>query len=205
MRQSVMVFSNAAARTAAITSPVEGMLTWLEDVNRYQSWNGSAWVSPDDLTLIVSQTIGTAVSSVTVSNAFSATYNAYKVIVSGGVGSTASNLTFKLGSASSGHQQILIYGTYTNTSITSAALSNGANFPNLGNLDTNSMFANIEVTNPFLSQITYVTGSYSDNGVSGAATGRHNSSTSFTDFTIAAGSGTMTGGTINVYGYRKAF
>jgi hypothetical protein len=44
MRQSVMVFSNAAARTAAITSPVEGMLTWLEDVNRYESYSGTAWV-----------------------------------------------------------------------------------------------------------------------------------------------------------------
>jgi hypothetical protein len=53
MRQSVMVFSNAAARTAAITSPVEGMLTWLEDVNRYEvyttTWvqliNPNAWIS----------------------------------------------------------------------------------------------------------------------------------------------------------------
>jgi hypothetical protein len=53
MNQSVMVFSNAAARTAAITSPVEGMLTWLEDVNRYEvyttTWvqliNPNAWVS----------------------------------------------------------------------------------------------------------------------------------------------------------------
>jgi hypothetical protein len=43
MRQSVMVFSNAAARTAAITSPVEGMLTWLEDVERYETFTTS-WV-----------------------------------------------------------------------------------------------------------------------------------------------------------------
>jgi hypothetical protein len=53
MNQSVMVFSNSAARTAAITSPLEGMLTWLEDVNRYEvyttSWvqliNPNAWTS----------------------------------------------------------------------------------------------------------------------------------------------------------------
>ncbi len=45
MNQSVMVFSNAAARTAAITSPIEGMLTWLEDTNTYEYRDGSgAWV-----------------------------------------------------------------------------------------------------------------------------------------------------------------
>jgi hypothetical protein len=43
MNQSVMVFSNSAARTAAITSPVEGMLTWLEDVNRYEVYT-TTWV-----------------------------------------------------------------------------------------------------------------------------------------------------------------
>lgn len=44
MRQSVMVFSNAAARTAAITSPTEGMITYLEDVDRFESRTASAWV-----------------------------------------------------------------------------------------------------------------------------------------------------------------
>jgi hypothetical protein len=44
MNQSVMVFSNSTARSAALTAPVEGMLTWLEDVNRYENYNGSAWV-----------------------------------------------------------------------------------------------------------------------------------------------------------------
>ena len=44
MRQSVAVFSNAAARTAAITSPVEGQLTYLEDVDRYESYVSSSWV-----------------------------------------------------------------------------------------------------------------------------------------------------------------
>jgi len=33
MNQSVMVFSNSTARAAALPSPLEGMLTWLEDSN----------------------------------------------------------------------------------------------------------------------------------------------------------------------------
>lgn len=48
MRQSVMVFASAAARASAITAPNEGMLTWLEDVNKYQYYSGSAWVDLGD-------------------------------------------------------------------------------------------------------------------------------------------------------------
>jgi hypothetical protein len=44
MNQSVIAFSNSTARSSAITSPVEGMITYLEDSNSYQSWDGSAWV-----------------------------------------------------------------------------------------------------------------------------------------------------------------
>jgi hypothetical protein len=54
MNQSVAVFSNAAARTAAISSPVEGQMTYLEDVDRYDSYSGSAWlpvISPGAWTL----------------------------------------------------------------------------------------------------------------------------------------------------------
>lgn len=59
MNQSVMVFSNSAARTAAITSPLEGMLTWLQDVNRYENYNGSAWVALDSGILQVLSAIKT--------------------------------------------------------------------------------------------------------------------------------------------------
>jgi hypothetical protein len=44
MNQSIIVFSNAAARTAAITSPIEGMVTYLEDTAAYESYDGSAWI-----------------------------------------------------------------------------------------------------------------------------------------------------------------
>jgi len=43
MKQSVISFTGSSARASDIPSPTEGMLTWLEDVNRYEYWNGSAW------------------------------------------------------------------------------------------------------------------------------------------------------------------
>jgi len=48
MNQSVMVFASSAARASAITSPLEGMLTWLQDGNHYQFYNGTAWVDLTD-------------------------------------------------------------------------------------------------------------------------------------------------------------
>lgn len=43
--QVVMVFADAAARTTAITSPQEGMISYLKDTNATQYYSGSAWVS----------------------------------------------------------------------------------------------------------------------------------------------------------------
>jgi hypothetical protein len=42
--QSVMVFDDAAARTAAIPSPIEGMVTYLSDVNALEVYTGAAFV-----------------------------------------------------------------------------------------------------------------------------------------------------------------
>jgi hypothetical protein len=44
MNQAVMVFSNAAARDAALTSPTEGMTVYLNDVNYLFIYSGTTWV-----------------------------------------------------------------------------------------------------------------------------------------------------------------
>lgn len=43
--QVVMVFASAAARTSAIASPQEGMISYLKDTDVTQSYSGSAWVT----------------------------------------------------------------------------------------------------------------------------------------------------------------
>ena len=43
--QVVMVFADAAARTSAIASPQEGMISYLKDTNATQYYSGSAWVT----------------------------------------------------------------------------------------------------------------------------------------------------------------
>jgi len=45
MDQSVMTFASSAARGSAIASPIEGMVTYLEDSNSLQLWDGARWTS----------------------------------------------------------------------------------------------------------------------------------------------------------------
>ena len=55
MQQTVMVFASAAARTSAISSPSEGMVSYLTDSNSLWYYNGSAWVEivTDPIALIL--------------------------------------------------------------------------------------------------------------------------------------------------------
>jgi hypothetical protein len=45
LMQGVLVFASAAARTAAITSPQQGQVSFLKDSNTTQYYSGSAWVT----------------------------------------------------------------------------------------------------------------------------------------------------------------
>jgi hypothetical protein len=45
MDQAVMTFADSAARGSAIGTATEGMVTYLDDNNLYQTWNGSGWVN----------------------------------------------------------------------------------------------------------------------------------------------------------------
>lgn len=45
MNQSVIVFADVAARTAALPTPVEGMVTYLEDDNTLYVYTGADWVA----------------------------------------------------------------------------------------------------------------------------------------------------------------
>lgn len=69
--QTVMVFDNATARTTAIPTPTEGMITYLKDTNVTAYYSGSAWVAIDSSSSItanraaVSDGTGAIVASTT--------------------------------------------------------------------------------------------------------------------------------------------
>jgi hypothetical protein len=83
--QTVMVFANAAARTSAITSPQEGMFSYLKDTNATEYYSGSAWValgggSSGGMTLLSTTTLSG--SSTTISS-IDQTYNSLYILVTG--------------------------------------------------------------------------------------------------------------------------
>lgn len=65
--QNVTPFATAAARTSAVTSPVQGMLSYRNDLGSgggFEHYNGSAWV-PSGVQLIAATTLGSAAATVT--------------------------------------------------------------------------------------------------------------------------------------------
>lgn len=156
------------------------------------------------LTLIKSQVIGSAVSSVNVTAAFSTTYDYYKVIVSGGV-ATGAALSFRVGSPGTGFYGAYVYSNNFGATPAAIGTSNAANWASVGWGNSSGIMFEAEVYSPFLAKDTYCKSAAIDTANSrfGAFTGWLNTTTSFTDFTITPASGTLTGGTIFVYGYKK--
>jgi hypothetical protein len=157
------------------------------------------------LWLVKTQTIGSAVSSVSVTGAFSADYDNYKIIVSGGTASTASSIGLRLGASATEYYAGLIFMAYS-AGVTSAAVFNGSSLTFAGAGEPLGLQVNLDLLNPFLAKVTTITGAYAGNGtasVGGTVNGFHNSAVSYSGFTLLAGAGTFTGGTICVYGYRN--
>jgi hypothetical protein len=204
------VIDNAAARPA---SPYEGQVIFQKDTDQLLVWNGTAWVipnspaqNPQGLELISSTTIGTTVSSVPVTGAFSTTYDNYRIVVSGGVGSLINpTLNIVFGSTVTGYEWA--YGAFSNTLTAAGVGSTAGTFIPVGQSNTNFTVTAFDVFSPFLAKYTAVFGGNSYDLNNQQARGPYNgvlkNTTSYTDFTISPASGTLTGGTISLYGYRK--
>ena len=159
------------------------------------------------LTLVKSQTIGSAVSSVTVTDAFSATYENYLITVSGGVGSANSDISLKLGATATGYYYFEIYGTYGSSSVNGASGNNSTSVRDFGIMSTNSIDCNARIFAPQAAKRTSWSSNWSST-VTGTTVGWNNGfvndATQYTAFTLTPNSGTMTGGTIRVYGYQNS-
>jgi hypothetical protein len=60
--EGIRTFADAAARSSAITSPTEGMVTYLSDIDKLQLYNGSAWVPSSPVLQVVSASTNTQVT-----------------------------------------------------------------------------------------------------------------------------------------------
>jgi hypothetical protein len=158
------------------------------------------------LTLISTTTIGTTVSSVTVTGAFSATYENYKIIVSDGVSSAGCDLAMKLGATTTAYYFSRMYCNVQTSGTTFQGIGNTTSFAYIGKGSASGLMAIMDVLSPFTAKPTNVTAAISTTTTSGDAgtfAGVLTNTTSYTDFTITPNTGTLTGGTIRVYGYAK--
>jgi hypothetical protein len=171
---------------------------------------GLKWATPavpaSGLTLVTAQTIGTTVSSVTVSSAFSATYDNYLITVNGGVASTDNNLKITLGATTTAYYTAGFYMFYNSTTVTGFKDEN-TNGITMGIGSSTNLAGQITLQNPNLAKTTQHNVVYSGNGTTSnmsMAAGFLNNTTQYTAFTITATTGTLTGGTIRVYGYQNS-
>lgn len=218
-RTGVPVFASTVTRDAGFGGTgektlAEGQLCYVEGVG-LQSYNGTSWVTwgaaPSDpgLVFITSQTIGNAVSSVTVSNVFSSTYDNYKIMLSGGVASTTFEFQLSLGSTNTGYYASRYYGEWGQSSGT-YGVTNGTRSGAVGSGTTNTLHANIEIMGPNLAKRTtwnaFIANALTSNNPenNSFAGGFLNDNTQYTSFTLTPNTGNMTGGIIRVYGYRNS-
>lgn len=207
----VPVFATTTTRDAAFGGSnkvlAEGQFAYIEATNVTQYYDGAAWQTlGGGLTLIKTQTVGSAVSSVQVTSAFSSTYDSYKIIYEGGTSSASNRLNLTLGASATAYYWAVNIADFTNAG-TGAYNGNNATSWAAGASDTNNTILNIDVHDPFLAKYSYLSANYfrepGSNNV-GKPVGFHALATSYTDFTITPSTGTITGGTIRVYGYQNS-
>jgi hypothetical protein len=207
------VVDSTATRPAA---PYEGQMIFQKDTDQLLVWNGSAWVipnqtttNPEGLELVKTQTISGSVGSVTVTNAFSSTYDNYYITYSGGYLSNAAAIGLQLGPSSVTGYNTGYYGGVSRVTVLAASANLGMNnnsswnYISVGDLSGCTM--SFKIFEPFLAKPTRMFTEWSDPRTTdawGAGGGSHQTASSYTDFLISGGAN-LVGGTINVYGYRK--
>ena len=153
------------------------------------------------LWLVKSQTVGTTVSSVTVTGAFSSDYDNYLITYTNGTGSALGDMRLGLGSTVTNYKNQLIYGQYASTALAFGGTL--TSFSYVGGTDTNEANCEIVLEAPFLTKQTKCFARYANSAAVVNFGGILTDTTSYTAFTLVPGAGTITGGQINVYGFRK--
>jgi hypothetical protein len=171
---------------------------------------GLKWAAPASgagLTLVKTQTIGTTVSSVTVSDAFSSTYDNYLVTINGGVASEGITFDLQLGSTTTGYYAFGAYGNPSSSSLAGDNYNNTSRYRIVASGDTNNISGRVEIQNPNLAKVTLMYSTSARSGTQGVNlvyAGSETSTTQHTAFTLITSTGTVTGGTIRVYGYSNS-
>lgn len=146
-------------------------------------------------------TVGTNNTAVTVT-CFSATFDNYKILYSGGTGSGNIDFELQIGAAVTAYHYSSVYSPWNNTP-TALGSTTGTFFPYAGGATTTWASAEFELSSPFATTRTMYRAQASNFAAGINTVGFLNNATSYTAFTLRCSAGNITGGTIRVYGYRN--
>lgn len=207
------------AGTATVTSagPL-ALVQWAGGQLYFTSASAAVWF-PDAVTttgsglVFISSASPSAVSSVSINNCFSSTYQNYKVICAFST-SVGANSTFTARLRASGTDTITGYSAMqlyqSGTSVGGSLNSSGTDDWYLGDFDptTKSYYLQFDLQNPNIASFTSFSGnSYSVQSsgtqLQNIVTGNQSATTQFDGFTLLT-SGTSFTGNIRVYGYANS-
>jgi hypothetical protein len=212
----IPVFATTVTRDAAFGGAGEkvlaqGQYAYIEATSSLQVYTGAAWTNAisSGLNLVKTQTIGSAVATVEVTDAFSATYENYLITVSGGASSSSNAMRMILGATTAGYYISFANAPYDGSGIAGVQTNNGAIWGFVGFATTSGINMFVNLQSPQLAKLTFISAPYANlTGAAGTGTGQSNgflnNTTQYTSFTISPSGGTLTGGTIRVYGYQNS-
>jgi hypothetical protein len=213
--QVVMVFASSAARASAITSPQEGMITYLKDTDVTQYYSGSAYVTIGGNTgalTLLSSTSFTTSSAHSVNDVFSTTYQNYLIQLNMDPSSATGyqQMRMRVSAADNTTSNYFWSGLYnlSNASTVTGEAGSAQTSFTYGYLESGGTGSwTMNIANPFETKpTTYALTSGRYNGTQSVLyynSAAFSASTSFTGFTLYPASGTITG-KVRVYGYNNA-
>lgn len=197
-------------------SPYNGFVIYETDTKQTLVWQGSAWVmltdadQPPGLQLIKTQTVGNAESTVNVTSCFSSEFDNYRITFSDITASSNGGvilLTLLSGtnapSTSNWNGNTFYIATASTVGLSNANISNAEYTEAMSTSTSSSNHGVLDIQGPFLAKHTRVQFMSADNNYVRWHSSIHTLQTSYDGARFVTSGGTITGGTIRVYGYRK--
>lgn len=155
------------------------------------------------LVYVTQVTVGSGVSSVNISNCFSSAYDNYLVTITGGTGSNTDHLLLQLsGATGSTYYTAGNYVQYT-VATNNAYAPLAATTTRIGFTSPSGYSTSVTLMNPNLAKLTLMNIQAASFFGMAVYAGVETGTAQHTGFTISPNAGTLTGGAITVYGYRK--
>jgi hypothetical protein len=210
--QSVMVFADSTARATDIGTAnfEEGMLSYLEDTDQLEVYNGTAWASIAPTTnqglTLINTTSFSAVSAVNLPAAtFSATYQNYRILfVFDNSTSISHTIRLRTGGVDASGANYNTKGLFSGTTGSVGNINTALGTSWYGFTGSSATTISLEVYRPFEATPTLGFGTHYANGTGDQRLSHfdHSLSTSYDALSLICSTGNITG-TVRVYGYNQ--